>query len=56
MNDPRLVTLELGAIRMARLQIFPPARVAGLFRKRRKHSALTDFHFFACFEERLTLR
>ena len=51
MNDPRPVALEFSAKRMARLRILPAARVAGLFRKQRKHSALTGFHFLACFEE-----
>jgi hypothetical protein len=51
MNDPCPVALEFSAKRMARLRILPAARVAGLFRKRRKHSAFTGFHFLACFEE-----
>ena len=51
MNYPRPVALELGAKRMRRFRILPAARGAGLFRKWRKHSTLTGFHFLACFEE-----
>jgi hypothetical protein len=50
MNYPRPIALELGAKRMSRLQILPATRAAGLFRKWRKHSTLTGFHFLACFE------
>src|SRR6266496_668307 len=53
MNDSRAIPLKFRPKRMAGLRILPTARVAGLFRKRREHGALTGFHFFARFAESL---
>jgi hypothetical protein len=56
MNDSRAIPLKFRPKRMAGLRILPTARVAGLFRKRREHGALTGFHFFARFEEKREAR
>src|SRR5215471_5119830 len=49
MNDPRAVALKFGAISVALLRIFSPARFARLLRERRERCSLSLFHLIARF-------
>src|SRR5919198_1089246 len=51
MNNACPISLKFRPKRMAGLRILPAPRVARLFRKRRKNSALASFHFFARFTD-----
>jgi hypothetical protein len=44
MDDARPIALKLGAINVARLRIFSPARVAGLLGERREDVRFIRFH------------
>ena len=49
MDDPRPVALELGAIIVARLGIFPAAGLAGFLGERSQELRLVALHIFARF-------